>query len=112
MKSIKTLALALALTITPGAFAAGSMDGMNMKPSAPSQQVPQPVAAEIRKIDVQAGKVTLKHGPIANLGMGPMTMAFPVRDRASLKEFKEGEAVSVTFDNVDGKPTVVEMRRK
>ncbi|MCY1221208.1 Copper binding periplasmic protein CusF [compost metagenome] len=112
MKSIKTLALALALTITPAAFAAGSMDGMDMKPSAPSQQAPQPVAAEIKKIDAQAGKVTLRHGPIANLGMGPMTMAFPVKDRASLKDFKEGEAVSVTFDNVDGKPTVVEMRRK
>ncbi len=44
--------------------------------------------------------------------MGPVTMAFPVRDRAALKDFKEGEAVSVTFDNVDGKATVVEMRRK
>ncbi|RDK07491.1 copper-binding protein [Cupriavidus lacunae] len=112
MTSIKTLALFLAFATTPAAFAAGSMDGMNMKAPALSQQAPQPVAAEIRKIDAQTGKVTLKHGPITNLGMGPMTMAFPVKDRASLKDFKEGEAVSVTFDNVDGKPTVVEMRRK
>ena len=50
--------------------------------------------------------------PIENLGMSAMTMAFPVKNPASLKHFKEGESVSVTFDNVNGKPTVVEMQRK
>ncbi|CAG9184769.1 hypothetical protein LMG23992_05332 [Cupriavidus laharis] len=121
MKPIKTLAVILALAAAPAAFAAGSMDGMDMKgmdmkPSAPSQtsqqSSPHPVAAEIKKIDTQAGKVTLKHGPIENLGMSAMTMAFPVKDRVSLKNFKEGESVSVTFDKVDGKPTVVDMQRK
>ncbi|SOY62211.1 conserved exported hypothetical protein [Cupriavidus phytorum] len=120
MKPIRILALMLALAAAPAAFAAGSMDGMDMKsmdmkPSAPSQtsqQSPHPVAAEIKKIDAQAGKVTLKHGPIENLGMTAMTMAFPVKDRASLKNFKEGESVSVTFDKVDGTPTVVNMQRK
>ncbi|KDP88616.1 signal peptide protein [Cupriavidus sp. SK-3] len=122
MKHIRTLALTLALAATPVAFAAGSMDGMDMKsmdmkgmdmkPSAASQQAPVPVAAEIKKIDAKAGKVTLKHGPIENLGMSAMTMAFPVKDRASLKNFKAGESVSVMFDKVDGKPTVVDMQRK
>lgn len=117
MKYIKTLALTLALAAAPAAFAAGSMDGMDMKgmdmkPSAASQQAPQPVAAEVKKIDAKSGKVTLKHGPIENLGMSAMTMAFPVKDRASLKNFKEGETVSVTFDKVDGKPTVVDMQRR
>ncbi|KWR87756.1 copper-binding protein [Cupriavidus sp. IDO] len=112
MKRIKALALTLAIVAAPAAFAAGSMDGMDMKPSAASQQAPRPVAAEIKKIDAKAGKVTLKHGPIENLGMSAMTMAFPVKDRASLTNFKEGESVSVTFDKVDGKPTVVDMQRK
>lgn len=117
MKRIKALALTLAIVAAPAAFAAGSMDGMDMKgmdmkPSAASQQAPHPVAAEIKKIDAKAGKVTLKHGPIENLGMSAMTMAFPVKDRASLTSFKEGESVSVTFDKVDGKPTVVDMQRK
>lgn len=117
MKPIKALTLMLALAAAQTAFATGvtggmDMKGMNMKPSAESSQAPRPVAAEIKKIDTQAGKVTLKHGPIENLGMAAMTMAFPVKDRASLKNFKEGEAVSVTFDKVDGKPTVVDMQRK
>ncbi|GLC92657.1 hypothetical protein Tamer19_20650 [Cupriavidus sp. TA19] len=112
MKRVNTLAIVLALAGMPAAFAAGSMDGMDMKPSTGSKQAARPVAAEIKKIDVTAGKVTLKHDPIENLGMSAMTMAFPVKDRASLKHFKEGESVSVIFDNINGKPTVVEMQRK
>ncbi|WP_265922997.1 copper-binding protein [Cupriavidus nantongensis] len=112
MKHLKTLAAALAMIAAPAVFAAGSMDGMDMKAPAASQQAPRPVPAEIKKIDAQTGKVTLKHGPIENLGMPGMTMAFPVKDRASLSQFKEGEAVSVTFDKVDGAPTVVDMQRK
>lgn len=111
MKSLKTFALILALAAAPAAFAASSMDGMGMKPSAQSQQAPHPVAAEIKKIDPKAGKVTLKHGRIENLGMAAMTMAFPVKDRAVLKDFNVGDAVSATFDKVDGEPTVVDMRR-
>ena len=121
MKHIKklTLTFALSLAAAPTAFAATSREGMDMKSmgnmemksSAASQHAPRPVAAEIKKIDAQTGKVTLKHGPIENLGMSAMTMAFPVKDRASLKDFKEGDSVLATFDKVDGKPTVVDLRR-
>ncbi|WP_061959540.1 copper-binding protein [Cupriavidus pauculus] len=112
MKHLKTLMFALATTAVPAAFAAGSMDGMDMKAPIASQQMRQPVSAEVKKIDTQAGKVTLKHGPIENLGMPGMTMAFPVKDRSWLTKFKEGDAVSVTFDKVDGTATVVDMQRK
>lgn len=110
MKYANALSIILALA-APVAFAAGSMDGMDMKPATQSKQAPRPVAAEIKKIDPKAGKVTLKHEAIENLGMDAMTMAFPVKDRAVLKNFKVGDTVSVTFDNVNGKATVVNMRR-
>ncbi|MDC6177102.1 copper-binding protein [Ralstonia solanacearum] len=120
MKDIKTLTVALALVAAPAAFAATPMDNMDMKSmgdmemksSTPSQQMPHPVVAEIMKIDAQSGHVTLKHGAIDNLGMPAMTMAFPVKDRAALKDFKEGDAVQVTFDKVQSKPAVVEMHRR
>ncbi|CAG2147484.1 copper-binding protein [Cupriavidus plantarum] len=112
MKHVNTLALVLSLTATSAAFAAGPMDGMDMKPSAASPKAPQPVAAEVRKIDVPTGKVTLKHGPIENLGMPAMVMAFPVKDRASLKNFKEGDAVFATFDKVNGEPAIVDMKQR
>jgi Cu/Ag efflux protein CusF len=65
------------------------MEGMDMTPSAGAKKAPQPVPAEVRKIDAATGKITLKHGPIANLGMSAMTMAFPVKDPAMLKGLKE-----------------------
>lgn len=40
--------------------------------------------AEVRKIDKDAKKITLKHGPIKNLEMPGMTMVFQVRDAALL----------------------------
>ncbi|AJW43434.1 copper-binding protein [Ralstonia mannitolilytica] len=112
MKHSKTFAIVLALAAAPAAFAAGTMDGMDMKPSTESKQAPSPVAAEIEKIDMQAGKVTLKHAAIENLGMPAMTMEFPVKNRAALRNLKKGESVSVMFDKVGGKPTVVDIQRK
>lgn len=88
------------------------MEGMDMKPVGQAKQAPKPVAAEIRKIYRDSGQVTLKHGPIDNLNMGAMTMSFAVKDKASLKHFKEGKAVWATFDMVDGQPTVVDLRSK
>jgi Cu(I)/Ag(I) efflux system protein CusF len=36
--------------------------------------------AEVRRVDKDSKKVTLKHGPIKNLDMPGMTMVFQVRD--------------------------------
>ena len=48
---------------------------------------------EVRRIDKSAGTVTLKHGPLANLDMPPMTMSFAVKDRAALDTVKVGDKV-------------------
>ncbi len=40
-----------------------------------------------------AGKVTIRHGELANLGMPPMTMTFRVRDKALLHAVKPGDKV-------------------
>jgi len=114
MTYASALAFTLALATSPLALSATQMDGMDMKPAAQaghSTQAPKPVAAEVRKVYPDTGKVTLKHGDIDNLGMGAMTMTFAVKDKASLKNFKEGDKVSAVFDMVNGQPTVVEMHR-
>ena len=115
MKYASALAFTLALAASPLALAATPMEGMDMKPAAQanqSHQAPKPVAAEVRKVYPDTGKVTLKHGAIDNLGMGAMTMTFAVKDKTSLKTFKEGDAVMATFDAVEGQPTVVDLRRQ
>jgi Cu(I)/Ag(I) efflux system periplasmic protein CusF len=60
------------------------------------------VDAEVRKVDVSAGKVTLKHGDIPNLDMPPMTMVFQVRDTTSLTSLKAGDQVQFRADKVNG----------
>lgn len=115
MTYASALAFTLLLAASPVTFAATPMEGMDMKPAAqanPSKQAPKPVAAEVRKVYPDTGKVTLKHGDIDNLNMGAMTMTFAVKDEASLKNFKEGDHVMATFDTVDGRPTVVEMHKQ
>jgi Cu/Ag efflux protein CusF len=64
---------------------------------------------EVRKVDKAAAKVTLKHGPIANLEMPPMTMVFQVKDPALLAKVKEGDKVKFKAEKVQGKYTVTEL---
>ena len=40
---------------------------------------------EVKKINTATGKITIKHGPIVNLDMPPMTMVFGVEDKAMLE---------------------------
>jgi Cu/Ag efflux protein CusF len=57
---------------------------------------------EVRKIDKDAGKITLKHGPIKSLDMPPMTMVFQVKDRALLDKVKSGDKVRFAAEEKAG----------
>ncbi len=63
--------------------------------------------AEVRKVDKTAGMITLKHGEIKNLNMGPMTMVFKAKDPALLDKVKAGDKVRFTADQVNGALTVL-----
>ena len=68
------------------------------------------VDAEIRKIDLAAGKVTLKHGEIKNLDMPGMTMVFVVKDKALLDKLKAGDKVKFKAINDAGTFTVTDIQ--
>ena len=70
------------------------------------QATPALSDAEVRKIDREQGKVTLKHGPIVNLDMPGMTMVFRVADPKMLDAIKEGDKVKFAADKVQGAYTV------
>ena len=53
---------------------------------------------EVRKIDKDAGKITIKHGDIPSIEMPPMTMVFGVKDAALLENAKAGD--KIRFDAV------------
>ena len=48
---------------------------------------------EVRKVDKENKKITLKHGAIKNLDMPGMTMVFGVKDAAMLDKLKAGDKV-------------------
>ena len=48
---------------------------------------------EVRKVDKDAGKLTLRHGEIKNLEMPGMTMVFQVKEQALLDKVKVGDRV-------------------
>ena len=49
---------------------------------------------EIRKVDLDSGKVTIRHGEISNLQMGAMTMIFTARAPKLLANLAPGDKVS------------------
>lgn len=65
--------------------------------------------AEVRRVDKDAQKVTLRHGPIPNLGMGDMTMVFRVADPRMLDGLKQGDKIRFKADKVGGQYTVTVM---
>jgi Cu(I)/Ag(I) efflux system periplasmic protein CusF len=58
--------------------------------------------AEVRKVDKDAKKVTLKHGPIKNLDMPGMTMVFQVRDPALFDKLAVGDKIMFTAEQLQG----------
>jgi len=57
---------------------------------------------EVRKVDKDAGKLTLKHGEIRNLDMPAMTMVFQVKDAALLNKVKVGDKVRFRAEKAAG----------
>ncbi|RZL86968.1 MAG: copper-binding protein [Variovorax sp.] len=64
---------------------------------------------EVRKIDKDSRKLTLKHGPVKNLDMPGMTMAFQVKDGAMLDAVQTGDKVRFQAEKIDGKLTVTRL---
>lgn len=96
MRNFRNLVLAAAFVLAPAAGHASSHEG----------KLPV-VAGEVRKVDKETGKLTLRHAPIPNLDMPDMTMVFQVKDRAMLDRVKAGDKVRFAADKVGGQFTVV-----
>lgn len=58
---------------------------------------------EIKKIDQDAEKVTIKHEELKNLDMPAMTMVFQLKEKSVLSQFAKGDKVKFIAEKVDGK---------
>lgn len=70
-------------------------------------------AGEVKKIDESASKITLKHGPIKNLGMDDesMTMVFRVADPTMLKQVKVGDKVQFEAERQTAGITITKLQK-
>ncbi|MFA7281963.1 MAG: copper-binding protein [Sterolibacterium sp.] len=65
----------------------------------------------IKTVNKAAGKLTISHGPLTNLGMGAMTMEFRVKDAAWLEQIKAGDKIRFTAEDLNGVLTVVKFEK-
>ena len=50
-------------------------------------------SGEVRKVDIEQGKLTIKHEALENLDMPGMTMVFKASDAKLLKDVKQGDKI-------------------
>jgi Cu(I)/Ag(I) efflux system periplasmic protein CusF len=61
---------------------------------------------DVRKVDKDAKKITIKHGPMPSLDMPAHTMVFQVKDPAMLDKVKAGDKVKFMAEKMGGAFTI------
>jgi Cu/Ag efflux protein CusF len=115
MKNVlASIAVGCALALSGAAHAAGDMGNMDMSSSSakPDGENATMSHGEIRKVDAAAGKLTIKAGPIENLGMEAMTMVFKVKDPAMISQVKVGDQIDFMAEEVNGVVTVTRLQKQ
>ena len=115
MKSLKTLSIALAtaaaLTLAghASADAAKGHSHGDAKTDHAAMATDMTVG-EIRKIDKDSKKITIKHAEIKSLDMPAMTMVFQVKDPAMLDKVQSGDKVKFKVIKSDSGFVVTELQ--
>lgn len=103
---IATAALLSATTL----IAQGSLAQTAMNHGAMPMAAAAMSDGEVRKIDKETGKITIKHGPIKHLDMPPMSMVFTAKDPALLDRVKVGDKIRFHAADEAGKMIVTDIQ--
>ena len=68
------------------------------------------VDGEIRQVDVENKKITIKHGAIKNLDMPGMTMVFQVKDPVMVDRVKPGDKIRFKAEKHNGAIVVTDLQ--
>jgi Cu/Ag efflux protein CusF len=96
----RTLALTVALSVTclmPSVWAT------HHEHEAHVSQTSGMIKGEVRRIDIENRKLTIRHDAIPDLDMAAMTMAFRVTDTVSIDKLKVGDKIRFSLGRVAGK---------
>ena len=120
MKKLKQLFVLLAVLGGAASAQAASHAGAPMTmPAEVKKEIPAAAGGmamgdmadgEIRKVDMDNKKITIKHGEIKNLDMPGMTMVFQVKDPAMLSAVKTGDKVRFKAEKSGGAIVVTEIQ--
>jgi len=114
MKNLNTLLTIATLLAAAGAAQAAGHAGAPMaaaSAAATTIKSALPLAdGEIRKVDMESKKITIKHGEIKNLDMPGMTMVFGVKDPAILDKIKAGDKVKFSAEKAGGAIVVTDIQ--
>lgn len=64
---------------------------------------------EVKKVDKDTGRLTIKHGPLENLGMPSMTMVFGIKDASALDGLKAGDKIKFVAEKLEGRYVVTQL---
>lgn len=95
-----TLALLLSAAAMPIAAHSESHDAHQAAPASGAATALS--SGEVRKVDPDAKKITIRHGPLENLGMPSMTMVFQVGDPELLNQVKAGDKIRFKAEKAGG----------
>ncbi len=114
MKQLKTILL-MATLVASASHAQTSAKPGNVPPAMDSRDATtapeaEMTEAEVRKVDMETKKITLKHGAIKNLDMPAMTMVFQVKEPAMLASIKVGDKVRFHAEKSNGAIVVTDLQ--
>ncbi len=93
------------------AVAANAQDKTGEMKATQATQPGDMTDGEVRKVDKDNKKLTIKHGEIKNLDMPGMTMVFQVKDPAMLDQVKAGDKVKFTVEKVGSAFVVTDIQQ-
>lgn len=105
---MKTISIVVSLLLLNQAPMPASAQHDHAAQAAPATATTRPAAltdGEIKKVDREAGKVTIAHGPMPS-GMPAMTMVFRVQDPAWLEQLAVGQKIRFDAQTVQGAMTI------
>lgn len=112
MKNVSTAVLGLLVALALPLHANATHDHDAKPGAAPQVAAPgSPTSdGEIKKVDKDSGKLTVKHGPLANLDMPAMTMVFKVKDPSMMNQVKTGDKIKFTVEKINGAFIITKMK--
>jgi Cu/Ag efflux protein CusF len=109
-KIVTNIAVAMfTLTAFGSAMARSHDHGSDAPAVAVAGQATAQSEGEVKKVDKDTGRLTIKHGPLENLGMPGMTMVFSVKDASALDVLKAGDKIKFVAEKLEGRFVVTQL---